>query len=64
MTASAPALSSDHWNESALLVLGDGVRRGDISAALQDVAPTVLRALGAPIPPDMEGHVLPLWEPA
>ena len=64
VTASPPALSSDHGNESALLVLGEGVRRGEMSAALQDVAPTVLSALGVPIPPDMEGQVLSLWERA
>jgi predicted AlkP superfamily phosphohydrolase/phosphomutase len=61
VTASPPGLSSDHWNESALLVHGDGVRRVRFSAELEDVAPTVLRALGVKIPADMEGAILPLW---
>jgi predicted AlkP superfamily phosphohydrolase/phosphomutase len=59
VTPSPANLSSDHWNESALLALGAGVRPGELRAALQDIAPTVLHALGENVPPTLEGHVLP-----
>jgi predicted AlkP superfamily phosphohydrolase/phosphomutase len=59
-----PNLSSDHSPESALLALGTDVRRGELSAAVEDVAPTVLHALGIPIPAGLDGTVLPLWSGA
>jgi predicted AlkP superfamily phosphohydrolase/phosphomutase len=56
-----PNLSSDHWNESAFLALGADVGPGELTAALEDVTPTVLHALGVPIPAGLDGAVLPLW---
>jgi predicted AlkP superfamily phosphohydrolase/phosphomutase len=61
VAAAPPNLSSDHWNESAFLALGSDVAPGRLTAALEDVAPTVLQALGVPIPAGLDGHVLPLW---
>ena len=56
-----PNLSSDHWNESAFLALGSDVGPGELTAALEDVTPTVLHALGVPVPAGLDGTVLPLW---
>ncbi len=61
VTASPENHSSDHCNESIFLALGDGVRPGEIRARLADVAPTVLKALGVPVPPDYDGKVLPIF---
>jgi predicted AlkP superfamily phosphohydrolase/phosphomutase len=58
VTPSPPNHSSDHWNQSALLALGAGVRPGQITARLEDIAPTVLQALGVSAPPDLDGTVL------
>jgi predicted AlkP superfamily phosphohydrolase/phosphomutase len=57
-----PNFSSDHSCQSVVLAGGAGVRPGRIQAELQDVAPTVLRALDVSVPPEMEGAILPLWE--
>ena len=51
--------SSDHCTESFLLMAGDGVRPGRIEARLEDIAPTVLAALGVPGLPDCDGRPLP-----
>ena len=64
VTSSPANHSSDHWNESFLLVHGQGVRAGQIDAQLEDVAPTVLHALGVPLPADLDGHTLPILKPA
>jgi len=53
--------SSDHWNESMFLALGPGIRAGEVRARLEDVAPTVLHALGVELPPDYDGKVLPIF---
>jgi len=53
--------SSDHWNESMLLALGPGVRAGEVRARLEDVAPTVLHALGVELASDYDGKVLPIF---
>jgi predicted AlkP superfamily phosphohydrolase/phosphomutase len=53
--------SSDHHNRSAFLACGPGVPAGQISARLQDVAPTVLRALGVPLPSGLDGSPLPIF---
>ena len=52
--------SSDHCTESFLLMLGDGVRPGRIEARLEDIAPTVLQALGVPGLPGCDGRPLPV----
>ena len=59
VTQSPSNHSSDHCNESVLLALGPGVRPGAISGRLEDIAPTVLHALGVSAPPDLDGKVLP-----
>jgi predicted AlkP superfamily phosphohydrolase/phosphomutase len=53
--------SSDHWNESFLLAGGDGVRPGEVQSRLEDIAPTVLHALGQPVPEDYDGRVIPIF---
>src|SRR5262249_26108661 len=49
-----------HRPEGILLVSGPGTRQGALpeGADMVDVAPTVLAALGLPVPTDMEGQVL------
>jgi predicted AlkP superfamily phosphohydrolase/phosphomutase len=61
VAASPDNHSSDHYNESIFMALGENIRRGRIQARLEDVAPTVLHALGVPIPPDHDGKVLPIF---
>ncbi|HEX5386429.1 MAG TPA: alkaline phosphatase family protein [Gemmatimonadales bacterium] len=58
VTLSAANHSSDHCTESVILALGRGVQRGEITAILQDIAPTVLDALGVAVPAELEGSVL------
>jgi predicted AlkP superfamily phosphohydrolase/phosphomutase len=58
VTPSPAHHSSDHWNQSALLALGANVRPGELTARLEDIAPTVLRALGLGVPADLDGKVL------
>jgi predicted AlkP superfamily phosphohydrolase/phosphomutase len=53
--------SSDHWDKSFLLAAGDRVRSGEVASCLEDVAPTVLHALGQPVPQDYDGRVLPIF---
>jgi predicted AlkP superfamily phosphohydrolase/phosphomutase len=64
VTPASPQVSSEHSSESAFLALGAGVRPGELSPALEDVAPTVLHALGVPVPAGLDGAVLPLMAPA
>jgi predicted AlkP superfamily phosphohydrolase/phosphomutase len=62
LVTDAPANhSSDHWDQSFLLALGDGIRSGELESRLEDVAPTVLHALGQPVPGDYDGRVLPMF---
>jgi len=61
VTAAPANHSSDHWEQSFFLALGDGVRPGELSSRLEDVAPTVLHALGQPVPDDYDGRVLPIF---
>ena len=61
VVASPESHSSDHGVESFFLALGEGVRSGEIEARLEDVAPTVMRALGVPPAPDYDGRVLPIF---
>jgi predicted AlkP superfamily phosphohydrolase/phosphomutase len=55
-----PNLSSDHAPESAFIAFGQGVAPAVIEARLEDVAPTILHALGVPIPAGCDGKPLPL----
>ncbi len=58
---SPPNHSSDHSPRSAFLAIGKGVRPGEVRARLQDVAPTVLHALGVEPPAGLDGKVLPIF---
>jgi predicted AlkP superfamily phosphohydrolase/phosphomutase len=62
VTSAPPGHSSDHWNQSAFLAAGAGVRSGALDAALEDIAPTVLQALGVSPPAGLGGRVLPIME--
>jgi predicted AlkP superfamily phosphohydrolase/phosphomutase len=63
LVTDAPANhSSDHWDQSFLLALGDGIRAGQLESRLEDVAPTILHALGQTVPDDYDGRVLPMFE--
>lgn len=50
----------DHRHNGILLLQGPGLRRSvaNLSPQLIDLAPTVLHALGLPVPTDMDGRVL------
>ncbi len=62
LMSDAPANhSSDHWEQSFLLAGGGGVRPGQVEARLEDIAPTVLHALGQQVPADYDGRVLPIF---
>lgn len=53
--------TGDHRMEGVFVGAGPGFRPGatlDADADLMDVAPTVLRLLEVPVPPDMDGRVL------
>jgi predicted AlkP superfamily phosphohydrolase/phosphomutase len=53
------ALVADHRPEGVLFAWGDAVASGTaLDATVYDVAPTVLHALGRPIPDDADGRVL------
>lgn len=54
--------SSDHWNESVFLAWGQGIISGEVRARLEDIAPTVLSAVGIPVPPDCDGEPLPIFD--
>ena len=53
--------SSDHWDQSFLLAGGEGIRPGNVEARLEDIAPTVVHALGQEVPSDYDGHILPIF---
>ncbi len=61
VTKSPPNHSSDHWNESVFLALGERVRPGEVKARLEDIAPTVLYALGVEVRDDYDGKALPIF---
>src|SRR5205823_10916299 len=48
-----------------LMFVGPAVRTGVYSmpAVQQDIAPTLATALGAPMPPTVTGHILPVLRP-
>jgi predicted AlkP superfamily phosphohydrolase/phosphomutase len=52
--------SGMHRDYGLLIMKGPGVRQGsDIKgAAIQDIAPTILHAMGLPVPSDMDGQIL------
>lgn len=52
--------SGGHRMDGVVMLAGPGIRRGHQlqDAALIDLAPTVLAALGVPVPDDMDGRVI------
>lgn len=50
--------SGMHAREGIVILAGDSVRPGTVGCGLQDITPTILYALGEPIPADMDGRVL------
>jgi predicted AlkP superfamily phosphohydrolase/phosphomutase len=52
--------SGMHRDHGMLIVNGPNVQPGSIlqDASIYDIAPTVLHAMGLPVPSDMDGHVL------
>jgi predicted AlkP superfamily phosphohydrolase/phosphomutase len=52
--------SGMHRDYGLLMMSGKGVKRGSAieGAGIQDLAPTILYAMGSPIPADMDGKVL------
>lgn len=60
VTRSPASHTSDHWHEGFLFAGGAGVKRGEIHGRLEDVAPTVLRALGLE-DPGCDGRPLPIF---
>ena len=54
------SMSGDHRNEGVLFAAGPAVRRSSAprAASIQDMAPTILRLLGLPVPADMDGRVI------
>ncbi|RME85854.1 MAG: hypothetical protein D6775_01590, partial [Caldilineae bacterium] len=61
--ANSQELTGNHDLDGILLAAGPGIPPARLAdARLIDIAPTLLHALGLPVPEDMEGRVLPLWE--
>lgn len=53
------SMNGSHRPQGILILAGNGVRAGRLEgAALADIAPTTLAALGLPLPPDLDGQVL------
>ncbi len=52
--------SGMHRDHGMLIMAGPNVRPGQVvhDAAIQDLTPTILHALGQPVPDNMDGHVL------
>lgn len=52
--------SGMHRDHGLLIMNGPGIRQGSeiTGAAIQDIAPTVLHAMGQPVPSDMDGQIL------
>ena len=54
--------TGNHALDGILAAVGPGIPAGRINhARLLDIAPTILHALDLPLPPDLDGSVLPLW---
>lgn len=50
-------LSGAHHPDGLLMIRGDGVRAGHrLTADITDIAPTILHALGAPVPAECDGQ--------
>ncbi len=54
--------TGNHTLDGILAAVGPDIPVGRINdARLLDIAPTILHALDLPLPPDLDGDVLPLW---
>jgi len=60
-----PLQYGKHDMEGVFLATGKDIRRGETiaGASLEDLTPTILHSLGLPVPDDMDGKVLPIFEP-
>ena len=54
--------SSEHWNESVFLALGKGIRCGQVTGRLEDIAPTILHAYGLKSPKNYDGRILSIFQ--
>jgi predicted AlkP superfamily phosphohydrolase/phosphomutase len=55
--------SGNHCEQGFLIASGTGIKSGNINDAhILDLAPTILTLLGQPVPPEMEGKVLPIMK--
>jgi predicted AlkP superfamily phosphohydrolase/phosphomutase len=54
--------SSEHWNESVFMAMGKGILGGQVTARLEDIAPTILHAYGLKPPRNCDGRVLPIFQ--
>jgi predicted AlkP superfamily phosphohydrolase/phosphomutase len=56
---------ANHAEEGIFILAGPGIPAGErwSGRQLMDIAPTVLKLFGLPIPPDMQGKAFPVGEP-
>lgn len=55
-------LTGNHTLDGIFLAAGPDIAPGRLTGShLLDLAPTILHALAAPVPDDLEGQILPLW---
>jgi arylsulfatase A-like enzyme len=54
-------MNGAHRQHGVLVLNGPMFRAGEVDAAVWDIAPTLLHALGEAIPGHMEGSVLPVF---
>ena len=59
VAAAAPPTSGGHSPEGMFVAQGPNIRPDAVRGRLEDVTPTVLALLDAPIPSDLDGRVLP-----
>jgi predicted AlkP superfamily phosphohydrolase/phosphomutase len=59
---SSDDFTGNHALDGILAAVGPDIPSGPIAdARLLDIAPTILHALDLPLPPGLDGRVLPLW---
>ncbi len=56
-------LQGYHDENGVLIAYGEGIKRGEItSACIYDVLPTLLHMFDLPLPNDLDGRILPIFE--